>query len=78
MVLKAVVSVSFLRPQSLTACATSRMTQSVIGWVTTRSVGTISNEGTRTVRGLARECSESATFLMADPPHSSEMRPIPS
>ncbi len=41
MALKPVVSVRFFRFQSLTARATSRMTQSVIECVTTRSVGTI-------------------------------------
>jgi hypothetical protein len=42
MVLRPVVSVRCLSGECLAACAISRMTQSVIEWVTTRSVGTIS------------------------------------
>ncbi len=42
MVLEPVVSVRFRESQRLTACATSRMTRSVIECVTTRSVVTIS------------------------------------
>ena len=42
MVIEPVVSARFRESQRLTACATSRMTQSVIECVTTRSGGTIS------------------------------------